>query len=172
MKKPTVYHLLENTNLIKGLVEWFLMSLKSKMSTKTPPFELRNIIQADIKQCLSFLRENFFPFEPCAVNIDLCPLGYQIPALEKSIQDIINKGYSIGAFQDDQLIGLVILDDKDKSTDHHDNDLQMPEKFCKLDKFFNDLCTNYGQSNTCLELNIGKLLDVFIICTAYVFSSI
>jgi hypothetical protein len=26
---------------------------------------------------IEFLRENFFPEEPCAQAIDLCPLGYR-----------------------------------------------------------------------------------------------
>ena len=36
-------------------------------------FELRPLTVDNFEQSLEFLREHFFPFEPCAVNIDLCP---------------------------------------------------------------------------------------------------
>ena len=80
------------------------------MSDKS--FELKTIAPSDIESCLEFLRENFFPNEPCAKNIDLCPLGYKIPALEQSIAEILKQGYSIGAFRGDKLIALVILQEK------------------------------------------------------------
>ena len=36
-------------------------------------FELRPLTVDNFEQSLEFLREHFFPFEPCAVNIGLCP---------------------------------------------------------------------------------------------------
>ena len=75
-------------------------------------FELRPITPDHFEQSLEFLKVNFFPFEPCAVNIDLCPHGYKIPALENSIVDILAKGYSIGAFDGTEMYGIVILDEK------------------------------------------------------------
>ena len=75
-------------------------------------FELRPITPDHFEQSLEFLKVNFFPFEPCAVNIDLCPLGYKIPALEESIVEILAKGYSIGAFDGEEMYGIVILDEK------------------------------------------------------------
>ena len=75
-------------------------------------FELRPLTVDNFEQSLDFLREHFFPFEPCAVNIDLCPYGYKIPALEDSIVEILAKGYSIGAFDGTKLYGILILDEK------------------------------------------------------------
>ena len=75
-------------------------------------FELRPLTVDNFEQSLEFLREHFFPFEPCAVNIDLCPYGYKIPALEDSIVEILAKGYSIGAFDGTKLYGILILDEK------------------------------------------------------------
>ena len=75
-------------------------------------FELRTLTADHFEETLEFLREHFFPYEPCAVNIDLCPHGYKIPALEESILDILAKGYSIGAFDGTKMYGIVILDEK------------------------------------------------------------
>lgn len=43
---------------------------------------------------------------------------------------------------------------------------QFPTKFKKLDRFFTDLCTDYGKSDIFDTLKISKALDVFIICTS------
>ena len=43
---------------------------------------------------------------------------------------------------------------------------QFPVKFKKLDKFFTDLCTDYGKSDIFETLTITKALDVFIVCTS------
>ena len=40
-------------------------------------FEIGPLGKDAIEASMEFLRENFFPFEPCAVAIDLCPFGYK-----------------------------------------------------------------------------------------------
>ena len=37
---------------------------------------------------------DFFPDEPCAAGLDLCPPGYRIPALEADIKNILSRGWS------------------------------------------------------------------------------
>ena len=99
---------------------------KGKISQKmSESIEIRPIFPKDTEQVLEFLRENFFPFEPCAQNIDLCPLGYKIPALEESIVETLAKEYSIGAFNGKELIGLSILDEKVIAVNafHQDNQI-------------------------------------------------
>ena len=40
-------------------------------------FKIRPLdVASDCEESLVFLRENFFPFEPCAKALDLCPIGY------------------------------------------------------------------------------------------------
>ena len=46
-------------------------------ASSSKSFEIRPILPGEIEQSLELLRENFFPYEPCAVNIDLCPHGYK-----------------------------------------------------------------------------------------------
>ena len=131
-------------------------------------FELKVISTSqEIEQSLEFLRVHFFPREPCAQNLDLCPLGYQIPALEQSIEDILSLNLSIGAFQDGDLIGIVILDSKGTEVEPNGDKIcsKYPEKFQKLDRFFTDLCTNYGKLDIFERLKAQKILDIFIICT-------
>ena len=56
----------------------YSLNLRSfKMAGSSSSFELKPILSEHIEQSLEFLRQNFFPYEPCAVNIDLCPLGYR-----------------------------------------------------------------------------------------------
>ncbi len=48
--------------------------LKRKMSKG---FEVVPLKEEKFDSAIEFLRENFFPEEPCAQAIDLCPLGYR-----------------------------------------------------------------------------------------------
>ena len=41
------------------------------------------------------------------------------------------------------------------------NSMAMPEKFIKLDKFFTELCTNYGKGSSFGALKIQKILGLF-----------
>ncbi len=49
-------------------------SVTSKMSLK---YEVSPVADNDHDEVLIFLREYFFPQEPCAKAIDLCPHGYR-----------------------------------------------------------------------------------------------
>ena len=49
------------------------------------------ILSQDI---IGMLLTDFFPHEPCAAGLDLCPLGYRIPALESELRNILLKGWS------------------------------------------------------------------------------
>ena len=41
-------------------------------------FEFKRLSsKEDLNTSLEFLRENFYPYEPCAKNLDLCPFGYR-----------------------------------------------------------------------------------------------
>ena len=40
-----------------------------------------------------------------------------------------------------------------------------PEKFNKLDGFFEDLCTDYGKTNVFDAAGVEAVLDVFVVCT-------
>ena len=46
---------------------------------------------------------------------------------------------------------------------------ELPEKFHKLEKFFDDLKTDYGRRCIFEELAIETMLDIFIIATRWVF---
>jgi hypothetical protein len=41
------------------------------------PVDIVPLREAQFDDAIEFLRENFFPNEPCAKAIDLCPLGYR-----------------------------------------------------------------------------------------------
>lgn len=55
---------------------------------------IRKVEPEDQKRIIDLLLTDFFPYEPCAVGLDLCPLGYRIPALEQDINNILSKGWS------------------------------------------------------------------------------
>ena len=38
---------------------------------------IRRVEPADQENVLRLLRTDFYPYEPCAVGLDLCPLGYR-----------------------------------------------------------------------------------------------
>jgi hypothetical protein len=40
-------------------------------------FDIFPLNEGKFDAAIEFLRENFFPEEPCAKAIDLCPLGYR-----------------------------------------------------------------------------------------------
>ncbi len=40
-------------------------------------YKIAMITEPSFEDILEFLRENFFPFEPCAKALDLCPHGYR-----------------------------------------------------------------------------------------------
>ena len=46
-----------------------------------------------------------------------------------------------------------------------DDNFQLPEKFHKLEKFFDDLKTDYGRRCIFEELAIETMMDIFIIAT-------
>ena len=50
-----------------------------------------------------------------------------------------------------------------------DDNYDLPEKFHKLEKFFDDLKTDYGRRCIFEELAIETMMDIFIIATRWVF---
>ena len=48
----------------------------------------------DIQNVIDLLLTDFFPDEPCAAGLDLCPPGYRIPALEQDFKNIMSRGWS------------------------------------------------------------------------------
>ena len=97
---------------------------------------------------------------------------FRIPALEKLIENIILEEFSVGAFnKNNQLIGVLILhemeDGKEESeiVDVQSNCQKFPEKFQKLEKFFIDLCTNFGKGNVFSTHNVERVMDIYIVCT-------
>ena len=48
-------------------------------------------------------------------------------------------------------------------------EFELPEKFHKLEKFFDDLKTDYGRRCIFEELAIDTMLDIFIVATRSVF---
>ena len=92
------------------------------------------------------LRNNFFVHEPCAAAVNLCPLGYRIPALENLIKGILVKGLSFLAVKDEAVVGVVVCDIKDKEEDQArvGEEETFPQTFLELGQFFHDLSTDYG----------------------------
>ena len=60
------------------------------------------------KRVIDLLLTDFFPDEPCAAGLDLCPPGYRIPALEDDIKNILSRGWSFLAEDMDQVVGVAI----------------------------------------------------------------
>ena len=42
----------------------------------------------------------------------------------------------------------------------------MPERFAKLERFFEDLCADGGRVDVFEQLGVDKILDVFIVATS------
>ena len=68
------------------------------------------------------------------------------------------------------MVGLVILHGKQAGKDEFEiipecKSQDFPEKFKKLDKFFTDLCTDFGKSNTFTAYNVQKVMDIYMLCT-------
>ncbi|XP_059097257.1 uncharacterized protein LOC131891645 [Tigriopus californicus] len=143
-------------------------------------FQLTEISEATFPNVLIFLREHFFPNEPCAKALDLCPHGYTIPALERLVTKILEEGLSLAAYlpNNNKIVGLILLkrqvpEDGDQGSQEIGEDdkekikcLGNPVKLEKLYKFFDDLTMNYGKSSIFEELNVKEVLDIFILCTS------
>ena len=58
-------------------------------------------------------------------------------------------------------------DGKEESeiVDVQSNCQKFPEKFQKLEKFFIDLCTNFGKGNVFSTHNVERVMDIYIVCT-------
>ena len=72
------------------------LEISDIIKTITHLLSLQNII--------GLLLTDFFPHEPCAVGLDLCPLGYRIPALESELRNIL-----LGKLKVDVEIGFSCL---------------------------------------------------------------
>lgn len=94
-------------------------------------FNISHIQPKHHDEALEFLREHFFPHEPCARAIDLCAHGYRqvvpsifvigtmtydlftrMPAVEADIKNIMAKGHSLMALSKDgsEILGLIVMD--------------------------------------------------------------
>jgi len=136
---------------------------------------IRKVEPGDQEAVLRLLRTDFYPYEPCAVGLDLCPLGYRIPALEAALVKIMEEGRSYVAVEEEapeesteSIVGVVLcsLMKRDDSTNNPDEEeFDLPEKFRKLEKFFDDLKTDYGERCVFDDLATEAVLDVFILAT-------
>jgi len=115
---------------------------------------------SDQKRVIDLLLTDFFPDEPCAAGLDLCPPGYRIPALEDDIKSILSRGWSFLAEDMDQVVGVAICNVEDKNCSNDEREGIFPDKFLKLERFFEDL-----KSNCDLYATTERLLDLFILCT-------
>jgi len=122
---------------------------------------IRKVETSDHKNIIGLLLTDFFPYEPCAVGLDLCPLGYRIPPLESDIRNILLKGWSFLAEDMDQVVGVVICDLQDKNQSELEKDGVFPKKFHQLERFFDDL-----KSPCDLFEKTERVLDLFILCTS------
>ena len=71
------------------------------------------------------------------------------------------------------VVGVILCtlsrkNEKKEKTEPDDN-FALPEKFHKLEKFFDDLKTDYGRRCIFEELAIETMMDIFIIATRWVF---
>ena len=134
-------------------------------------FKVAQVTEENSEEILKFLRNHFFPNEPCAKAINLCPLGYRMDAVEEDIKSHLAKRLSLAAFLpgSNEMVGVMILAEKSKLDDNSDMASigTYPQKFIELDKFFQDLCTNYGNLNIFDKYGCDKSLDIFIVCTRY-----
>lgn len=126
---------------------------------------VRQVEPQDYEDVLNLLRKDFYTEEPCAVGINLCPLGYRIPALEADIVRILGQGHSFLAV-DDGLIGVIICSmvTKGEHEEHEEGEV-FPAKFLKLEQFFEDLKGDYGKFDMFSSLETDKVLDLFILST-------
>ena len=54
---------------------------------------------------------------------------------------------------------------RNESANNPDEDFELPEKFHKLEKFFEDLKTDFGQRCIFDDLATESVLDIFILAT-------
>merc|ERR1712203_363161 len=101
--------------------------------------EIRRVETSDHKNIIGLLLTDFFPYEPCAVGLNLCPLGYRIPALESDFRNILLNGWSFLAEDMDQVVGVVLCDLHDKNQPILEKDGVFPQRFHQLERFFDDL---------------------------------
>ena len=92
------------------------------------------------------------------------------------IGDIILEGFSIGSFNSsNEMVGIAILkkmeagsEDTNGQKSNHPSGKkseEMPQKFKKLEKFFMDLCTDFGKGDSFSTYEVETVLDIYIICT-------
>ena len=65
-----------------------------------------------LENIIGLLLTDFFPDEPCAVGLSLCPLGYRIPALESQFRNILLKGWS---FLAEDMVGWFVISLSDEA---------------------------------------------------------
>ena len=60
----------------------------------------------NVQNVIDLLLTDFFPDEPCAAGLDLCPPGYRIPALEQDFRNIMARGWS---FLAEDMVSIRVL---------------------------------------------------------------
>merc|ERR1711934_1307543 len=96
---------------------------------------IRKVELSDMKNVIDLLLTDFFPDEPCAAGLDLCPPGYRIPALEQDFKNIMSRGWSFLAESMDKVVGVVICDVENKDGNQEEPVGIFPEQFLKLERF-------------------------------------
>eukprot|EP00095_Tigriopus_kingsejongensis_P000557 maker-scaffold991_size72796-snap-gene-0.9 protein:Tk00557 transcript:maker-scaffold991_size72796-snap-gene-0.9-mRNA-1 annotation:"dopamine n-acetyltransferase-like" len=179
VKAGKVLHSNEDSLIAAVTMEWTVkFEICSKWGKMSEAFKITEISEASFPNVLIFLREHFFPNEPCAKALDLCPHGYAIPALEKDVTKILEQKVSLAAYLPDnnKIIGVVLL----KLQSEHEEALDLegpeepddelkclgyPDKLKKLYGLFDDLTTDYRKTNVFQALKVERIMDIFIICT-------
>ena len=106
---------------------------------------------------------DFFPDEPCAAGLDLCPPGYRIPALEDDIKNILSRGWSFLAEDMDEIVGVAVCNVEDKNCSPEEKEGVFPDKFLRLERFFEDLKNNCDLFETVNNIkSLHKFLKYFL----------
>lgn len=121
---------------------------------------IRKVELTDTKNVIDLLLTDFFPDEPCAAGLSLCPPGYRIPALEQDFRNIMARGWSFLAEDMEKIVGVVICDVERKDEVREEPVGIFPETFLKLERFFRDM-----KGNIDLFEEQETLLDIFIVCS-------
>ncbi|XP_023322794.1 uncharacterized protein LOC111697130 isoform X2 [Eurytemora carolleeae] len=133
---------------------------------------VRSVTPEDYSGIILLLRKYFFPHEPAAVGLDLCPKGYAIPGVEKTVLSMLETEYSLVAEEDGQLIGVLVAnlktgedDDSDEKKPEKDDSDELPEKMIKLLSFFDDLSTDFGRFCIMEKYCKTSCLEIYMLCT-------
>lgn len=129
-------------------------------------FKIKPLTGNDSQEIIKFLFNFFYSTEPCFTALNVCPRGYQIPALEEDISDILKENLSSGIYLEgpDDLLGCVLLSQRKEEEDLTSPIKKYPQPFIKRRKFLTDVETKYGTQNVSEERGCKNRLDVAYLC--------